>query len=251
VVDIHSHVIWGLDDGARDLAESLAMLQVAAASGTTDIVATPHANIEYEFDFAKVQARLDELQRAAPAVPRLHRGCDLHFYARNIEAVLLAPNAYCINGGPWLLIEFSDFLILPETSDWLSQLRAAGLRPILTHPERNMLLASRMAQLLDWRVEGLTCQVTAQSLTGRFGIEAKRFAEDLIARGMVDFIASDAHDTEDRPPRLDAAFSYVAKKFGAEYAEAVFVANPFAVTAGKPLPHTPAPRRRRWFHFLK
>src|ERR1035438_7937076 len=101
MVDIHSHILWGLDDGARTLEQSLAMMQIAGASGTTDIVATPHANFRYSFQPALVAQRIEEIS-AGGGQPIVHRGCELHLTFDNIQDALQNPAKYAINGGRYL-----------------------------------------------------------------------------------------------------------------------------------------------------
>ncbi|MGE5486424.1 MAG: tyrosine-protein phosphatase [bacterium] len=249
MVDLHSHVLPGLDDGARSLEQAIQMVQIAAAAGTTDLVASPHCNPEYSFDPATVEAKLQELARASGGAVRLHYGCDFHFYFENIEEALRHPSRYTIAHKRYLLVEFPDILIMPATDEIFDRFLQAGIVPIVTHPERNFLLHARLEQIERWVRAGVLMQVTAQSFLGRFGREPRRFARELMLRSLVHIVASDAHDTEDRTPRLDVAFKHVSKTYGPELAQALFVTNPAAVLEGKPLPALPPIRRRRWFAF--
>ena len=111
----------------------------------------------------------------------------------------------------------------------------------MTHPERNQLLQRRLPELEEWVAQGAHLQVTAQSLMGRFGRTAKACAHELMSRGLVHFLASDAHDLKWRTTALDEAMRYVEKEFGAEAALRVFEENPRAVLAGVPLTSAPLP----------
>ena len=173
MIDIHSHILHDLDDGARTFEESLEMVRIAAAAGTTEIVASPHANEEYRFEPETVEARIAELQTAAGASPVIHYGCDFHLTRENIEDALRSPGKYSIAHRGYLLVEFSDFLIPKSTGEIFAALLAAGMRPIITHPERNRLLRSRTDDLAAWVEQGCLIQVTAQSLLGRFGKSAR------------------------------------------------------------------------------
>ena len=123
--DIHSHILYGVDDGAKTLEESLGMLQLAAASGTTDIVATPHVNGQFEFDPELIDERIAEL--SARSAVRIHRGCDFHLEAENIEDAIANPDKYTINNRGYLLVEFPDLSIFTSTDEILSD-RSGALR---------------------------------------------------------------------------------------------------------------------------
>jgi protein-tyrosine phosphatase len=251
VVDIHSHILPGLDDGAKTLEDAVAMIKIAAESGTTDIVATPHANLEFKFNPELIDEKIAELQAQAGPVPRIHRGCDFHLTIENIEDALAHPFKYTINHKSYLLVEFSDSFI-PDTSLAIfSRFQGAGMIPVITHPERNVHLRKRMDQLRSWVENGCLIQITAKSLLGGFGDTAKRISGELFDRNLVHFVASDAHDTKHRPPNLQAAYAYIAKNWGEERAEAVCVTTPLAALAGdafQPV-HRERPRKKKWFLF--
>ena len=250
MIDIHSHILPGLDDGSHSLDESVDMLKQASAAGTTDIVASPHANQEYKFDPLVVEQKIGELRAAAGDVPQIHYGCDFHLTLENIEDALRFPGKYSINHRGYLLVEFSDFLIPKTTEEIFARMMNAGLRPIVTHPERNQLLQFRMADLESWVAEGVHIQVTAQSLLGRFGKTARGCAHELVGRGLVHFLASDAHNTRSRNTALDEARQYVDKRFGPEAGLRLFEENPRAALAGVPLSPVPLPiRRKPWYAF--
>lgn len=254
MVDIHSHFLPGLDDGAATLEDSLAMIEMAAADGTTHFVGTPHCNAQYQFSLEKNRALLEELRARVTSGITLLSGCDFHLSYENIQQVLADKSPFTINQGDYLLAEFSDYGIAPHTLEVFHKLRLNGLVPIITHPERNPLLHQLGVNFLQKLAEmGCPIQVTAASFTGRFGRRAKEFSEDLLARGLVHIVASDAHDTQDRPPKLSPARAVVAENFGAEVAQALFVDNPRAVIESRALPYNPEPsppprkKRRFWF----
>ncbi len=251
MVDIHTHVLPGLDDGARTLETSIEMVRIAAATGTTDLVASPHANLEFRFDPAVADAKLAELAAASNHSIRLHRGCDFHLSYENIEDALQNPRKYTIAGGRYLLVEFPDVLIPRGIEAVFDRMLAAGMAPVITHPERNFLLHARIEQMRAWAAQGCLLQVTAQSFLGRFGAEARGCAEKLMKAGLAHVVASDAHDTEDRPPRLELAYEHVAARWGRARADALFVHNPAAIVADEPLPEAApeAPVRRKWYRF--
>ena len=250
MVDIHSHILYGMDDGAESLEQSLEMLKIAVAGGTTDIVATPHANTEFPFQPDLIAERLAELTAAEPFI-RIHTGSDFHLQYENIQDALEHPNKYTINHKKYLLVEFSDLVIFTTTRDIFCRMRVAGMVPVITHPERNMLLQKRFESISQWVMEGVCLQVTAQSLLGRFGRQARDFADKLIKAGLVHFIASDAHGTRDRTPDLSEAYKYVTNKYGRQRAEQLFVTNPRAALTGERLEEVEpqAPEPRKWYQF--
>jgi len=250
MVDIHSHVLYGLDDGAKTVEQSLAMLELAAADGTTDIVATPHANGQYAFDPDLIDQRIAELDGRAPV--RIHRGCDFHLQFDNIQDALAHPDKYTVNHKGYLLVEFPDLAIFANTDRILSQLLDSGMIPIITHPERNDKLQRRVDDLAEWVEMGCYVQVTAGSCTGMFGKDPKAAADALFKRGLVHFIASDAHDTRRRPPTLSAAYAALAEKWGEDAIRPLFDDHPRAVLTGDQIEFEFQPaaiKRRKWYQF--
>jgi protein-tyrosine phosphatase len=249
MVDVHSHVLWGLDDGAQTLEESTAMLAMAAMSGTTDIVATPHANLRYRFDAGLVAERIQELTAATGGQPRIHSGCDFHLSFDNVQDALHNPQKYTVNGGHYLLVEFPESPLY-NMKPVLEALLQRGLIPIMTHPERHPQLREINPDFEEWVGMGCLVQITGQSLLGRFGKKAAASAWEMVRRGLAHFVASDAHGTTDRTPRLDDAFTAVSESKGRECAERLFQRNPGAVIADEPI-QPEVIRRKAWFGFRR
>lgn len=222
------------------------MLGIALQHGTTDIVATPHASLRYRFQPEIVRARVEELAvGAAIPKPRVHWGCDFHLSFDNVEDALRNPARYAINGGRYLLVEFPEHSVA-GMGRILTTLLDRGLVPIMTHPERNPHLRSIPAEFREWIAKGCLVQVTAQSLLGRFGKTAEHSGWEMLRRNLVHFLASDAHDTKDRTPRLDEAFEAVRKRMGEAVATRLLVENPGAVIAGGKVETEPL-RKASWF----
>ena len=242
-----------MDDGARTIEDSLAMVRMAAEHGTTDLVATPHANPAYRFDPDVIAARRDQIEAAAGGALRFYTGCDFHLSYDNIQDAIAHPAKYTIDHKNYLLVEFSDLLIFRNTTEIFQRLNGAGMIPVITHPERNGLLRQRIGHIAEWVEQGARVQVTAQSVTGEFGRRAQEFARALLDRGLVHVLASDAHDVKRRPPVLDAAYQWMAENYGEPLAEALCVANPGAALAGKPmsLPSADSAGQRKWFQLWK
>ena len=240
MVDIHCHILPALDDGAKSFDEALKMAEMAIEDGITQVVATPHSNSEYRFDFNVVRDRRNELQAKLGDRLRLATGCDFHLSMENLEAIRDCPANYTINQRRYLLIEFADFAIPPTMEGTLKSLQFLGLSLIITHPERNPLIRAQPQRLKRWVQQGCYVQVTAQSLLGRWGEPARKQAEALLEQKMVHFFASDAHNTVQRPLRLKEAYGVVAERWGQSLAQSLFRDNPLAAFEGRELPYKPA-----------
>jgi len=254
LIDIHSHILWGLDDGARTLEDSVAMARMAVEHGTTDLVATPHANPMYKFDPELIAQRVAELSIATEGKLRVHSGCDFHLSFDNIQDALAHPRKYTINHASYLLVEFSDLLIFGNTGEIMDRLRNQGMTPVITHPERNALLRQRTDAMAEWVASGVRIQITAQSLLGDFGRHARDFCKLLLDRRLVHFVASDAHDCQRRPPVLDQARLWITEEYGETLAETLLVTNPRAVLTGVPLDDYPdevVPQSRKWYQIFR
>jgi protein-tyrosine phosphatase len=254
MVDIHTHILWGLDDGAQTFKQSLEMLHIAHDSGTTDIVATPHSNAEYTFAPERIAQCIAALRAAAQPIPNLHTGCDFHLSFENVDRALQAPAKYTVAQKQYLLVECPDYRVGPETETVLARLLDTGLIPVVTHPERNPVLQNDLPRLNAWVNLGCLLQLTAMSITGGFGGKARSSALQILGHGIAHFIASDAHDPVHRNPSLTGAFQSVARRHGSETAQTLFFTNPMNAIHGRPIPLPPATEpevRRKWWCFWR
>jgi len=243
MVDIHHHLLPGVDDGPVDIETSIAMVEMAVEDGVTHIVATPHANNIYEYDRPAHEALLQTVREALPDRVRekitLGLGSDFHLLFENVAEAKADPAKFSINGKGYLMLELPDHGIPRNLEEVLYDLRVAGLVPVLTHPERNATLQGSHETLKSWLQGGLLLQVTANSVTGDFGKVAHRLANLLLDNNWVHFVASDAHSVGRRNPRLSTAYATVAKRRGEEAAHRLFVQNPLAAFEGRPLGEQP------------
>ncbi len=256
MVDLHSHILPGLDDGARNVEDALAMAEDAIADGITHVVGTPHANSDHFFDFARVCAACEELNVKVEGRLALATGCDFHLSHENVTSLRKDSRPYCINQKDYLLVEFNEFSIPPSMDQTLHELQLMGIHPIITHPERNGLLRTHPERLRTWIEKGCYAQVTAGSLSGVFGPGAKESAWTWLGGSLVHFVASDAHNTGRRPLKLRFAYDAVMKQHGEEMARSLFVDNPLAAFEGRALPYVPEiaaesePRKHKRFFFF-
>ncbi len=255
MVDIHCHLLPGIDDGPDTLDEALKMAEAAIADGITHVVATPHANDSYCFEPERVRVRLHEIRAHLGGPLTLATGCDFHLNAENLKALEKNPATFTINQKNYLLVEFSEFAIPRSMDQTLHELQLKGLTPVITHPERNAMIRSHPERLARWVHQGCAAQVTGGALTGRFGPSAQKIAERWVGQGLVHFVASDAHNLKGRPLELRPAYEAVKKQQGQEIARALLVENPLAAFEGRSLPFVPevedkALRGRKRFFFF-
>ncbi|HTJ31428.1 MAG TPA: CpsB/CapC family capsule biosynthesis tyrosine phosphatase [Acidobacteriaceae bacterium] len=245
MIDIHYHLIYGVDDGSPDLETSLAMAEESIAEGVTAIACTPHASDSHPYQEALNRERMAEIQAAidarGPGRLKLGLACDFHLNADNIEDALHNFPRYSINGKGYLLVEFSDLAIPPQLTDALQRLKAVGYTPIITHPERNPIIVRHPQMVADWIRMGCLAQVTTSSLYGRFGNSAEAFSNEMLRRNWIHIIATDAHNPEWRPPHMKKAYEYITSHTGEETARRLCVTNPQACFEGRKLSPQPEP----------
>jgi protein-tyrosine phosphatase len=236
MVDIHHHLLWGVDDGAKDFDTSFEMARASARDGVTHVVCTPHANGEFEYSPTINRQKVEQLQERLDAerVPiKVGLGCDFHLSYDNVQEAKADPAKFSVNGLGYLMVEIPDYGVPPGLTETFYELQLAGLTPVLTHPERNPTLQADPARLGNWMRGGVLVQVTGDSVTGRMGRAAEKMAHALLAKRWVHFLATDAHNVSSRAPRLSEARKLVARKYGEAYAEALTTTNPMAVFDGK------------------
>jgi len=239
MIDIHCHLLPEVDDGAQSWEMAEEMCRMSAADGVAHIVATPHANGHYAYDREKFFAKLTALQKRIGPRPLLSLGCDFRLSPQNLDDILASPERYTIEGGRYVLAEPSFTKVPPQVDDYLQRLLTANITPIITHPERNVVLQKNLERVVRWVRMGCAVQLTASALTSDWGETAWHAAQWLLKRDSVHILASDAHDTVRRPPGLSAARDAAAEIVGKEAATALVEDNPRAVVKGTKLPYFP------------
>jgi len=241
MIDIHHHLLFGTDDGPKDIDSSVAQAEAAAVDGITHIVCTPHANDTWEFNPERNRENLEAIRARIGDTVTLGLGCDFHLSYDNIEDALQHPTKFAINQGKYLLVEFAEFMIPQSIGDTFYEFTVKGIRPIITHPERNPILQKEHQKMAEWMRTGCLVQITASSLGGRFGRRAQGLAWELLEKNWVHFIATDAHNLEGRRPSMRPAYEGIARKFGEATAKRLCVDNPRAAFENQPLGQQPEP----------
>jgi protein-tyrosine phosphatase len=242
VLDLHTHILPGIDDGARSLAEALELAQAAESQGITAMAATPHVRADYPTSPETMEEAVallrEELRREHVAVEILHGG------EMELAMVMsLDPDTVkrftIAQGGRYLLIEFPYVGWPPALEGVVHTLRQQGITAILAHPERNPDIQAHPSSLIAVTELGALVQVTAASIAGTFGRGARRAVSHLVEHGLVHLIASDVHRPGDRETELAAAAQMVG---GGELGRYLTVEVPDAIVRGLPLAangHTP------------
>jgi protein-tyrosine phosphatase len=261
MIDLHSHVLHGLDDGARSLEESLRMCEIAYRDGIRTLVATPHTlNGVHQNNRSTILAKVKELNTALeesrfPMDRRQNEqdprsksetrssnteialtilpGADVHLCEEMLSQLDQGKVTTLGDGGKSLLIEFPSQGIPKGAEDVLLQLIERGVIPVITHPERNRDVFQKPQRYHGMIMMGCLGQVTAMSLTGGFGPEARQFAEQLLKHRLLHVIASDAHSTNGRSPVLSSAVEAAGKIVGKEEAWKMVTEYPQAILEGQ------------------
>lgn len=238
MIDLHSHILPGLDDGSPDLATSIEMARMAVADGITHMACTPHVVPGlYDNDAATIISRISMLDRAlaeAGVNLRLFAGADVHI-APDLPEKLAAGTVPTLNGGRYFLFEPPHHILPPKIEELVSRLCAVGLVPILTHPERLTWIGSNYHVVENLNALGCLIQLTADSITGHFGKTALYYSERLIDERRVDIIASDCHGIRSRRPLLSPAREALQKRVGSDEAERMILTRPAAILANRAL----------------
>ena len=235
-IDIHCHLLPGLDDGASRWEETLAMAELAAADGIRTIVATPHQLGIYAANHGdEIRARAGRLpslldERGIPL--RVLPGADVRIEPGLIAKIHSGEVVTLADQGRHVLLELPHEVYLP-LDRLLADFQAEGLTGILSHPERNAGIAARPGVVKSLVDQGCLIQVTAGALIGGFGARVRQVAESLVKQGLVHFVATDAHSPRSRPPVLSQAFRRVAEIAGHDAAVEMFCRNPGAVVSGR------------------
>lgn len=234
MVDIHCHILPGLDDGARNIEESIQMAKMAVSDGITDVIATPHThNGIYLNHFAAVSesASLLQAELEKQKIPlNIHRGSEVHIHAelcQNLQQKMVPT----LGNTAYVLVELPSSSIPIFTDKVLGRLVNEKFTPIIAHPERNLIIQDNPMLLIKWRSCGIIVQITAGSLLGSWGIKVKQFSRQLIKWGLVQVLASDGHNATGRRMELKRAYKRLEKWFSPK-TSLQFQSNAYAILHG-------------------
>lgn len=261
MIDLHTHILPGLDDGPGELPKALKMARAAVADGIRTMVATPHCG-DGAYDTAPdtvhraVEVLNHALQQNGIRLTVLP-GAEVRLGGDDPVGLLKAGRLMTLNDtGRYLLVELPPLDWHPQIVDQLYRLRLTGVTPVLAHAERIIPFQERPERIADLVHSGTAVQITAASLLGAFGPAAKKLAIRLLKHGRVHAMASDAHSVRRRPPLLSAGVQAAARIVGRTRAMALVVELPAAMVDGRPLPVVNPPAEdttsppglwRRWF----
>jgi protein-tyrosine phosphatase len=250
VIDLHSHILPGLDDGARTLADSLAIARAAVEDGIRVLAATPHVSERYPTEPEQMERALADVREAVD-------GAEIRLEVRGGAEIALDRlpgldrdrlGRLTLAGSRHLLLETPSYGWPLDLSDRLFELQASGFGAVLAHPERNGEVQAQPERLRPLVERGLLVQVTAAAVDGRLGRRARDTALLLVERGLAHMVASDAHTADVRAVGMAEA----AQAVGDESLGRWLTADvPAALLSGNPLPPRPEPRRKRRFRLLR
>jgi protein-tyrosine phosphatase len=251
MIDIHSHILPGLDDGAKDMDEAIRMCSIAADDGIAQVVATPHhLNGTYynpKNTVADAVASLNEALRKHNVNVTVLPGSDVHLGTDLLDEVKAERIMTINNGGKFMLLELPSFFVPQHVREQVFRLKLIGVTSIITHPERNKTAMEEPDFLYDLVLAGALLQVTAGSITGDFGGAVADRAHRLIGSGMAHIVATDAHNSSSRPPGLSKAFKILSNIVEPDEARMTVFDRPAAIIAGEmPLINRPVrPKKKR------
>lgn len=240
MIDIHSHVLPGLDDGSRDIYETIEMLTVAAESGVTHMIATPHCNIQgtfdnyYDYQYIHTFREVEKAIRELGLQIRLYPGAEV-FVTEDLPDLITAGKILTLNGGKYMLLEFDFYESLGFANDMLERICKMGIHPVIAHPERYFFVQQRPRTVYEWYEKGYVLQCNKGSFTGRFGKRCAMMANELIERKLVSVVASDAHSSYRRTPVMTDTYEELLDKSDPAYLDILFEENPRRILRDEPV----------------
>ena len=238
MIDLHNHLLPGIDDGAPDLETALALARIAVADGITHMVCTPHIHPgRYENTPATIMGALQKFVAALQAEGielQVATAAEVRFGAELMQGITEETILFL---GEWhgrkvLLLEFPHGEVPFGAERMIAWLLQRNIQPMLAHPERNKGIMREPSRLKPFIEQGCLLQVTASSVAGGFGPAAQEIASDLLREGLVSILATDAHNIDYRPPILSQGMQEAARLIGETKAEALVKQTPWQIALG-------------------
>jgi protein-tyrosine phosphatase len=260
MIDIHCHILPGIDDGAVSLEEAVKMCRLAAEDGIKTIVATPHMfdGVHETPERETIRQKIGELMAASDGCVEIIPGGEIRYSHEIFEEAQQADSRIKINGSSYMLLEFAYQMVPHNLETTIFQMFNAGLTPVIAHPERNRRIQQQPKILATLVEHGAFIQIDAGSLTKSFGAEPYHTARRILEARLAHFIASDAHHAERRRPILSRAVAVAAEIAGEDYARALVIDNPAALIQDQAIPVQCEPdldallgKKKKWFVFWK
>lgn len=242
MIDLHCHILPGLDDGSESLEESLEMAALAADQGIRHIAATPHCITGSAREVRSCVAMLQELLQEERIPVQIYPGMEI-FGTYDTARLLREKKLLTINDSRYVLIEFSFHTDGEEETEILHSVLSAGYTPLVAHPERYDYISRRPELINLWKQMGCLFQVNRGSLLGRYGLHAKQMSMELVRRGFATVVATDAHSPTVRTPRIRDVYELLCMEFSADTADVLMRHNPHKIVTDKLLP----PGQPDWF----
>ena len=230
IVDIHCHIIPGVDDGAKNKQEAIEMLMLQKEQGVVGIIATPHFRrgmftsdineVNKSYRWLRVKAQELGIQLF------LGREC---YVDEQLPEFLNTHAGYTIGKSNYVLVEFSSAHNYYAIRKYMVELMGDGYQPIMAHIDRVPKLENDLEAVEELLAMGIEIQVNAESILGKSGRKTKKWMMQLMKRDMIHYIASDSHNTLERVPNLGKCYKYVKRRLGREYARRIFYNNPMKI----------------------
>ena len=246
MIDIHCHILPGLDDGARSPDEAIQMAQHAIKDGITKVVATPHLfrGNSRSLDPIRIEQerlRLMSYLRKKNLDIEIYSGAEVHISHDILAQIKEQSQDLTINRGSYLLVEFPSSHVFSNTKDLFFNLRSEGIIPIIAHPERNSVFRERSERLYELVLMGALVQANSGSFLGTYGMKVRDAVFRFLHANLIHFIGSDAHDISSLPINLSDSYELISTTVGNTVAEALFEHNPLAVIEDRELSICPEP----------
>lgn len=240
MIDIHAHILPGMDDGAEDTQETLEMARMAVSSGVTAMVATPHCNFPDVYDnyydeyYMETFRRIKTSLKEAEIPLQLYAGMEV-LVTPDVPKLITDGKLISMNGGRYMLVEFAFDEELDYVNHMLEQIAELRIVPVIAHPERYQFLQDYPQAASKWKQKGYVLQANKGSFTGRFGRHASRLAYELLDNQLLSVIASDCHGPYQRTPFMLDAYEKLSKSYSEKQLKKLFKDNPMRICLNQPV----------------